>query len=143
MIWTSTHPTKFCFYYIINLVCSLRFYLVSKLINPLNLIWFVCYFLASFLSWVCHVIHVDIIYTWIYKHSVYPRGNDKYKFENYKILPKWKKDAKEFAVSVTHHKTRGYQSYLPKPIMELLGKPNSIKFVIKGKKIELKSDEDK
>jgi hypothetical protein len=54
-------------------------------------------------------------------------------------LPKWKKDATEFEVSVTHHEHRGYQAYLPKPIMEKLGDPKAIKFVIKGKKIELEA----
>lgn len=54
-------------------------------------------------------------------------------------MPKWKKDAKEFIVSITHHETRGYQSYLPKPLMEFLGKPEAIKFIIKGNKVEVKS----
>jgi hypothetical protein len=52
-------------------------------------------------------------------------------------VPKWKKDAKEFEVSVTHHEHRGYQAYLPKPIMELLGKPSIIRFIIKGRKVEV------
>jgi hypothetical protein len=52
-------------------------------------------------------------------------------------MPKWKKDATEFEVSVTHHEHRGYQAYLPKPIMEILGDPETIKFVLKGKKIEV------
>jgi hypothetical protein len=54
------------------------------------------------------------------------------------IVPKWKKDETEFHVSVSHHETRGYQCYLPKPIMEFLGKPELIKFVIVGKKIEVR-----
>jgi len=57
-------------------------------------------------------------------------------------VPKWKKDAKEFIVSITHHQTRGYQSYLPKPLMEFLGKPEAIKFVIKGKKVEVRSHKE-
>ena len=52
-------------------------------------------------------------------------------------MPKWKKDAKEFVVSVSHHETRGDQTYLPKPVMETLGKPDSIKFTIHGKKVEI------
>lgn len=56
------------------------------------------------------------------------------------IMPKWKKDAKEFVVSVSHHETRGDQTYLPKPVMKVLGKPDSIKFMIKGKKVEITSD---
>ncbi len=54
-------------------------------------------------------------------------------------MPKWKKDATEFEVSVTHHEHRGYQAYLPKPIMDILGSPKAIKFVIKGKRIELEA----
>ena len=53
-------------------------------------------------------------------------------------MPKWKKDAKEFVVSVTYHETRGIQTYLPRPIVEHLGKPESIKFVIVGKKVEVR-----
>jgi hypothetical protein len=53
-------------------------------------------------------------------------------------MPKWKKDETEFNVSVTYHQHRGYQAYIPKPIMEMLGNPKSIKFIIKGsKRIEL------
>jgi hypothetical protein len=52
-------------------------------------------------------------------------------------LPKWKKDAKEFNVSVNHNEDRGFQSSIPKPIMDLLGNPTSIKFVIKDKSIKL------
>ena len=53
-------------------------------------------------------------------------------------MPKWKKDATEFEVSVTRHEHRGYQAYLPKPIMEILGDPDTIKFVLNGKKVEVK-----
>jgi hypothetical protein len=52
-------------------------------------------------------------------------------------VPKWKKDETEFPVSVSHHETRGYQAYLPKPLMDFLGNPDMIKFVIKGNKIEV------
>ena len=52
-------------------------------------------------------------------------------------MPKWKKDEKEFVVSVTYHEYRGSQCYLPKPILEILGNPKRIKFVIRGKRIEV------
>lgn len=52
-------------------------------------------------------------------------------------MPKWKKGAIEFVVSVSHHETREDQTYLPKPIMEILGNPDTIKFVIKGEKVEI------
>ena len=57
------------------------------------------------------------------------------------LLPKWKKDETEFPVHVSRHKTRGYQTYLPKPVMEALGDPDFVKFVLKGKKVEVQSDE--
>lgn len=52
-------------------------------------------------------------------------------------MPKWKKDANEFKVSVNYVEKRGYSSSIPKPIMVALGEPSSIKFVLKGKKVEL------
>jgi len=54
-------------------------------------------------------------------------------------LPKWKKDAKEFTVSINHHETRGYQSCIPKPIIEALGEPDKITFEIHGKNIRVSS----
>ncbi len=53
------------------------------------------------------------------------------------IMPKWKKDETEFPVNVSYHETRGYQAYIPKPLMDFLGNPEAIKFVIKGKKVEV------
>ena len=52
-------------------------------------------------------------------------------------MPKWKKDAKEFTVSVNYNELRGYQSSIPKPIMEALGEPTSIKFQINGKNVRI------
>jgi hypothetical protein len=54
-------------------------------------------------------------------------------------LPKWKKEETEFTVSVTHNEHGGYQCYIPKPIMEKLGRPNSIRFIVNDDAIELKS----
>ena len=50
-------------------------------------------------------------------------------------MPKWKKDQTEFTVSVTYHEHRGYQTYVPRPIMEMVGNPKAIKFIIKNRKI--------
>jgi hypothetical protein len=50
-------------------------------------------------------------------------------------LPKWKKDETEFTVSVTFNEHRGYQCYIPKPIIEKLGSPNKLKFIIKESNI--------
>jgi len=52
-------------------------------------------------------------------------------------LPKWKKDAREFTVSINHNETRGYQSSIPKPIIEALGEPDKITFEIHGKSIKV------
>jgi hypothetical protein len=57
-------------------------------------------------------------------------------------MGKWKKDATEFTVSVSFVDKRGYQSYVPKPVMEVLGEPESITYLVKGKKVEVKSGDD-
>ena len=53
------------------------------------------------------------------------------------ILPKWKENAKEFTVSVNYNEIRGYQSSVPKPIMELLGDPEKVTFVVNGDNIKI------
>lgn len=45
-------------------------------------------------------------------------------------MPKWRKGAKEFTVGVNYSDGRGYQSSIPKPVIDKLGKPNTLKFVI-------------
>jgi hypothetical protein len=45
-------------------------------------------------------------------------------------MPKWKKDTKEFEVGVNYFEKRGYSSSIPKPIIEMLGNPESIKFIV-------------
>jgi hypothetical protein len=57
-------------------------------------------------------------------------------------MPKWKKDATEFKVGVNYVDRRGYSSSIPKPVMEALGEPHSIKFVVKGKKVEIVAAEE-
>jgi len=55
-------------------------------------------------------------------------------------MPKWKKGETEFDVNVNYHKTRGYQIYVPRPIMDELGDPDVLIFEIKGKgKVEVKA----
>ncbi|MGA7900833.1 MAG: hypothetical protein WCA39_18460 [Nitrososphaeraceae archaeon] len=49
-------------------------------------------------------------------------------------MGKWKKDAKEFAVGVNYVEDRGYSSSIPKPIMDKLGNPDSLKFIIRDDK---------
>ena len=45
-------------------------------------------------------------------------------------MPKWKKDAKEFEVSINYVDKRGYSSSIPRPVIEILGSPETIKFII-------------
>ena len=52
-------------------------------------------------------------------------------------MPKWKKGAKEFTVGVNYNDKRGYQSSIPKPVIDALGNPEKIKFIIDGKKVEI------
>lgn len=52
-------------------------------------------------------------------------------------MPKWKKGVKEFTVGVNYYDKRGYQSTIPKPIIDVLGNPEAIKFIIDGKKVEI------
>jgi hypothetical protein len=55
-------------------------------------------------------------------------------------MTRWKKDETEFDVNVNYHKTRGYQIYVPRPIMDELGDPDVLIFEIKGKgKVEVKA----
>jgi hypothetical protein len=54
-------------------------------------------------------------------------------------LPKWKQDAKEFTVSVDCNPDRGCKVQVPKPIMELLGNPQKIKYIIRGQRIEFEN----
>lgn len=45
-------------------------------------------------------------------------------------MGRWKKDAKEFTVRVNYSDGRGYQSSIPIPVIEKLGNPNTIKYVV-------------
>ncbi len=56
------------------------------------------------------------------------------------MLTRWKKGAKEFSVSLSNDGSDGLSCRLPKPISEILGKPERIKFVIKDKRITVTSD---
>ncbi len=52
-------------------------------------------------------------------------------------MPKWKKDAKEFTVSVNFNEARGYQSSIPKPVIDVLGEPDKVTFVIDHSTVKL------
>ena len=49
-------------------------------------------------------------------------------------MPKWKRDAKEFTVRVNYSDGRGYQSSIPIPVIEKLGNPDSIKYIVNDDK---------
>ena len=58
-------------------------------------------------------------------------------------MPKWKKGAKEFKVSITENKSSGTSfSYIPKPILDELGEPHSLKFLITNGKIVVSSGDE-
>ncbi len=50
-------------------------------------------------------------------------------------MTRWKKDEKEFEVRLTNDRAGSIICRVPKPILEILGNPESIKFEIVGKKI--------
>ncbi len=50
-------------------------------------------------------------------------------------MPKWKKDETEFSVSVSNDGNGSNVCRIPKPVIEKLGNPDRIKFVLSGKKI--------
>ena len=54
-------------------------------------------------------------------------------------MPKWSKEATEFIVSVNYSDVRGYQTTIPRPIIEKLGDSpiHKLKFSIKGNKVEV------
>lgn len=52
-------------------------------------------------------------------------------------MPKWKQDETEFTVSVNYNEVRGYQSSIPKPIIDHLGDPKRITFVIDNKHVKI------
>ncbi len=52
-------------------------------------------------------------------------------------MPKWKKGETEFTVGVSYSEKKGVQTRLPKPVAAALGDPDSITFVLKGKRVEV------
>ena len=52
-------------------------------------------------------------------------------------MPKWKKDATKFPVSVSYHAKRGAESIIPKPVIEFLKHPEKITFILRGTKVSV------
>ena len=50
-------------------------------------------------------------------------------------MTRWRKNAKEFDVSLNDDGSQSKICRIPKPILEILGNPNAIRFAIQGKKI--------
>ena len=48
---------------------------------------------------------------------------------------RWSKDATEFTVGLNYYEGRGYQSTIPKPVVERLGLVDRITFKVSGKRI--------
>ncbi len=57
-------------------------------------------------------------------------------------MPKWKKGAKEFTVSVNFHEVRGYQTVIPRPVAEHLGRPERLTFILNKAKVEIRAARD-
>jgi hypothetical protein len=55
-------------------------------------------------------------------------------------LTRWKKDQKEFLVKLSFDGTNSTICRVPKPIIELLGSPENLKFIIRGKGIIVTKD---
>ena len=52
-------------------------------------------------------------------------------------MTRWKKDTTEFLVKLSFDGRNSTSCRVPKPILEFLGNPNSLKFTIRGKHIEV------
>ena len=52
-------------------------------------------------------------------------------------MGRWPKDAKEFTVGLGYYEGRGYQSTIPKPVVDLLGLTDRITFRVSGKSVRI------
>ena len=50
-------------------------------------------------------------------------------------MPKWKSGTTEYTVSVNICGNRGYQSTIPMPLIDMLGRPDRITFHVRGGEI--------
>lgn len=78
----------------------------------------------------------------------YPRGCDRLKWLRANIpvdkkaraenrMPRWKKAETVYTLKVAHHPRRGSQVYLPKPLVERLGRPNRVSLLVRADEILL------
>ena len=55
-------------------------------------------------------------------------------------MTQWASDVKDFTVSIIQNKKRlTSYSYIPKPILEMLGNPTALKFTIRGSDVLVKN----
>jgi len=52
-------------------------------------------------------------------------------------MPRWKKAETVYTLKVAHHPRRGSQLYLPKPLVERLGRPNRVSLLVREDEILL------
>jgi hypothetical protein len=51
-------------------------------------------------------------------------------------MPRWKKGEKKFTVGINFNKKRGYQSSIPKPVLDALEKkPDRVTFTVRKKSV--------
>jgi len=50
-------------------------------------------------------------------------------------MSRWKKGINEFEMNVNHNGLGSHLCRIPKPIMEMMDYPDTVKFVVKGSKI--------
>ena len=56
-------------------------------------------------------------------------------------MPRWKKDATAFSVKVTFDGKNSMVCRIPKPILEALGNPDKLKFLIQKNSINIIADD--
>ncbi|MXX20335.1 MAG: hypothetical protein F4Y82_00015 [Cenarchaeum sp. SB0665_bin_23] len=54
-------------------------------------------------------------------------------------MTRWKKDETEFVVSLFINKSRGSMCVVPKPIVDLLGEPKSLTFIVKNGRVTVEA----
>ncbi|MDE0091587.1 MAG: hypothetical protein OXP12_09640 [Thaumarchaeota archaeon] len=57
-------------------------------------------------------------------------------------MSRWKKGAREFEMNVNHNGLGSHLCRIPKPIMEMLGYPEKVRFTVKGKKVTFTAGDD-
>jgi len=67
-------------------------------------------------------------------------GSHTYTIKDYWRSPRTPKGMDKNHVSLSNDGSDGFVCRVPKPILEILGKPDRIKFVLKGSKIDIVSD---